>query len=117
MLEHFAEFERPVTVLRKSAGTYIGVEWVPAPNPVKEETTMCVLPVTAITMKMMPEGSYTAGDKRFYHTGPRRYDFKDVFISENNTYEVRDIQDRNFEGGFTVYFAKRIVTQTEDANA
>lgn len=117
MLEHFADEMRNVTVIRTSAGTYIDGEWVPPSAPGEEDTTMIVLPVTAASVKIMAEGSYVAGDKRFYAAGAPRYAQKDIIKLGEDRYEIRDIQDRSFEGSFTIYFAKRIVTTTEDANA
>ena len=115
MLEHFNEEMRAVTVIRAAAGAYIGGEWVPSKEP-DEDTTMIVLPVTAASVKIMAEGSYVAGDNRFYAAGAPRYAQKDIIKLGEDRYEIRDIQDRSFEGGFTIYFAKRIVTTTEDAN-
>lgn len=117
MLDNFSpEDFQPVKVTAKT-GRYEDGEWIEETSGEPVIDSMIVLPVTAASIKMMAEGSYIAGDKRFYCEGAPKYKTKAIFETEDTVkYELRDIQDRSIEGNFTVYFCKRIIEGLSDDN-
>lgn len=115
MLENFKEEFRPVKVIRYDTGDYDDDgEWIPGGKS-EDETEMICRPITPASVKMFPEGTYISEDRRFYGIGKPRYRQKDVIEFEESRFEIKDIQDRSFDGNFTVYFSKRIVKEAKDA--
>lgn len=111
MLKHFRGETREVSVIKKSQGMYVRGEWTETeaePVPV----TMLVRSISPERTRHLPEGKYTAEDKRFYKEGAPEYESGDIIIDKDINYEVMDITDRNDEGGFTIYFGKRQYDQS-----
>lgn len=63
--------------------------------------------ITAQQEKRLPEGSYKAGDMKFYAAGSAaKYKSGDQIEFSGIKYRIGDISERH-EGGFVIYLAKR----------
>lgn len=108
MLLAFANLVRPVEVTVTSTGSLVDGEMIPG-EETTETANFIAIPITPAQVKNLPEGDYTAGDMKFYQKAAPRYAKGTVITLNGVAFEVRDIMDRTFEGGFTVYFARRRV--------
>jgi hypothetical protein len=112
MLENFGEEFKPVEVRRSEVGVLLNGEWMPGAEQAPETVSMIPIPITPAQLKNLPEGKYAAGDMRFYAKGPAVYKEGTVFEYKGVTYKLRDINDRDDHGSYTIYYAKREVEQS-----
>lgn len=108
MMEYFPELTRIVSVTAITQGTYVKGEWVPGPTE-SQAVRMVVMPLTPSSLKNLPEGKYTAQDKKFYHKSMDEFREGTVFVLGGESYEVKEVTDRRTEGGFMLYMGKRII--------
>lgn len=111
MLDSFGGEFKPVTVTRSTVSVLTDGEWVPGAEEAPITVSMIPIPITPAQLKNLPEGKYTAGDMRFYVKGPAAYPDGTVFVYKGISYKVRDINDREDHGNFTIYYGKREVEQ------
>jgi len=100
MLEHFANETRKVTVTVYAEGQYVDGEWRDGAADEPLTRSMIVIPITPAQSKQLPEGSYTAQDKKFYHRSRELFTDGSLFECEGVAYQVGDITDRRREGGY-----------------
>lgn len=109
MLEHFANEVRQVSVTAYADGEYVDGEWVNGSAEGPVVCKMIEIPITPAQLRSLPEGRYTAEDKKLYHeplSGPL-FPAGTLFEFDSVQYEVRDITDRRLLGGFVIYYVKR----------
>lgn len=109
MMEYFPELTRIVSVTAITQGTYVKGEWVPGTTEPQADIRMVVMPLTPGSLKNLPEGKYTAQDKKFYHKSMDEFREGTVFVLGGESYEVKEVTDRRTEGGFMLYMGKRII--------
>lgn len=107
MIEVFDNVSRTVEVKKFSPGAYANGEWTKG-GETPGSTQMIAIPITPTQLRNLPEGKYKAGDMRFYHKGAPVYGQGDLILLGEVKFEIMDISDRFHDGGFTLYFAKRI---------
>jgi hypothetical protein len=113
MLSHFKNEVRTVQVTRFSLGALVDGEFVPGTSTEPEPMEMVCIPITPAQLKTLPEGKYTSGDMRFYHTGAPVCSDGDIIAYDGVPYTVRDITDRTAIGNFTIYLAQRPVNDDQ----
>lgn len=64
-------------------------------------------PLTFKDLRMVPEGAYTAEDRKFFEIGEPTLNVHDVVISGSDRYRIMQITNRNNDGGFSAYIGKR----------
>ena len=74
-------------------------------------TKMAPRPITLSLEKRLPEGSYKAGDMKFYVDGNVEFKSGDIIEYKNVKYRIGDIAERE-EGNYTMYMTARIYDQT-----
>jgi hypothetical protein len=111
MLRHFAALVRMVSVKSVAPGLRVDGDWVHG-TPTTVETSMICIPITPAQLKHLPEGKYRAGDMRCYHKGAPRFADGDVITVKNVQYAIGDITDRELDGNYTMYLAKRDYDQS-----
>jgi hypothetical protein len=69
---------------------------------------MAIVPITAKQLRYLPDGVYDTQDKKFYQIGDGAITEKSTIqITAGDVYRVKDINNRYYDGGFTVYFGKK----------
>lgn len=106
MLRHFAALVRKVTVTRYAQGQRVDGDWV-AGAATDVPLEMICIPITPAQLKRLPEGKYQAGDMRFYRQGMPAFKDGDVVTYRSVRYQISDITDRELDGNYTMYLAKR----------
>ena len=71
---------------------------------------LAVFPLSNRDLRYLPEGEYTAQDRKFYELGEGTIKDKSEIEFDGIRYIVDGGTQRNFEGGFTTYVGKRIDT-------
>lgn len=66
-----------------------------------------VFPITSEELRTLPEGMYDFDDRKFYEIGAGTLNKKSYVIFNSNKYLLNRKSDRDFDGGFTVYFGKK----------
>ncbi|MCL2154183.1 MAG: hypothetical protein FWH53_00820 [Leptospirales bacterium] len=97
-----------VHVLAK--GEYIDGEWQNANFEAAIDERMTPRPVTLTLEKKLPEGTYKAGDMKFYVAGKAAYKSGDLIGYKDIKYRIGDISERD-EGNYTMYMTQRIYDQ------
>jgi len=72
---------------------------------------MAVLPISPSELKFKTDAGYNYESKKFYSTASGITQ-KSVINFSNKKYFVDDIMDRSFEGGYYIYYGKRIADDT-----
>jgi len=111
MLEYFANETRKVAITIYAEGQYVDGEWRDGAAGEPLTRSMIEIPITPAQSKQLPEGSYTAQDKKFYHHSKELYPSGSLFECDGIFYQVGDITDRRREGGFVLYYGKREVKE------
>lgn len=106
MLKFFVKYLRTITIIKYGSGNYVDGEWKSGTQQ-NQNVKMIAMPITPSQLRNLPEGAYQAGDMRFYAKGGALYNPGDIFVVDGIRYIVRDIMNRQFDGNFTVYYAKR----------
>jgi hypothetical protein len=114
MLEYFGDEFKPVEIRRSDVSVLLEGEWIPGESHEPETANMIPIPITPAQLKNLPEGKYVAGDMRFYAKGPAIYEEGTVFMYKGISYKLRDNNDRDDHGSYTIYFAKREVEQLSE---
>lgn len=93
-----------VKVYKYENGNYNDGEWTQGKKTAINDI-MIPRPITPQQERRLPEGSYKAGDMKFYKRGEAVYKSGDVIEYNGNKYRIGDISERH-EGGFVIYFGK-----------
>ncbi len=78
------------------------------PTYLSVNVSLAVIPFNFKTLKYLPEGFYTLQDVKVYEAGTTSLTKLSQFVYNGDTYEVKDIMDREEDGGFTEYLCKRL---------
>jgi hypothetical protein len=69
---------------------------------------LAVFPMTFKDLQFVGEGNYTMQDKKFYECGSPSISLKSILYHNDESYKVDSLQDRSFEGSFSIYIGKKI---------
>lgn len=67
-----------------------------------------ILPISQKELQALPEGLYDKFDRKFYSKVSYDIPNESVFEVDSQKFKIMSRDDRSFEGGFCVYYGKRI---------
>ena len=85
----------------------VGTRVIPA-SKTTETKTLAIFRLTFADLRHAPEGQWNSEDIKMYEVGPATIAQESVVTFEGSDYRVMMVSDRNKDGGFTMYWAKRI---------
>lgn len=98
---------RTVTVKSLTGESFVDGEY--SPNyATGVNIKMAVFPIGRRDANFFGEGHYTFQDKKFYELGAGTIQDKSEITFDDERYLVDGGTQRNYAGGFTTYFGKRI---------
>lgn len=67
-----------------------------------------IIPISQKELQVLPEGLYDKFDRKFYSKTLYDIPNESVFEVDSQKFKVMSRDDRSYEGGFCVYYTKRI---------
>lgn len=99
---------RTVTV-RKYIGESLSINGEATDTaPESFDGMFAVLPMSQKELQVLPEGVYDKFDRKFYSADSYDIPNESVFEVGSEKFKILSRDDRSFEGGFCVYYGKRI---------
>lgn len=85
-------------------------------NQLQTTKTLAIFPLTFQDLRNLPDGQYTTEDIKIYEVGTPTIPTESVVKYNGKSYRVMMVSDRNKDGGFSMYVAKKtgdLETDTE----
>lgn len=103
-------------VVRLNTGDIESNGRVTESNQLETTVQLAIFPMSFQDLKNFPEGQYTTEDIKIYEVGAPTITEESVVVFNNKQYRVMMISDRDKDGGFSMYVAKKtgdLETNTE----
>lgn len=98
---------RTMTVKSKTGESFVDGEYTPV-YATGVSINLAAFPIGRRDANFFSDGVYTFQDRKFYEIGNGTLQDKSEISFDGNRYLIDGGTKRNFEGGFTTYFGKRI---------
>ena len=110
-MKAFSGENKPVLVHVRAGGQYVNGEWTGSSLKEVVNDHMTPRQITPQEERRLPDGSYKAGDMKFYAQGNEaKYRSGDEIEFAGIKYRIGDISVRH-EGSFVIYHSKRVYGQ------
>lgn len=101
------KFLQPVLVDLFSSESFDGAGELTQVYETGVSVKLALFPLSNRDLKYLPEGQFTNQDLKIYEVGAGTLTDKSIINYSDNKYLVNGGSQRDFEGGFTSYIAKR----------
>lgn len=99
---------RPVTVKTYTGETVASNGEATGSTMTSSTADFAIIPISQKELQVLPEGLYDKFDRKFYSKTLYDVPNESVFEVGSEKFKVLSRDDRSFEGGFCVYYTKRI---------
>lgn len=78
-------------------------------TPITATKNFAILPISAKELQILPEGLYDKFDRKFYSKDTHDLPNESILEVGSEKFKIISRDDRSFEGGFTAYYAKKVL--------